>query len=143
MNHSSTCALTPGQKARKTDNWTERLFRALAGRVKKRWRLVSFRGDGGGEWRGVVDVLAIRKDTSRPDHDLLRRGDLFEIILVQMKGGSATKPKVEDKRRLRAVARRYGAKEIVLFSWKKNSGCKFSKLSRDIWITSTPKDIFG
>ena len=47
-----------------TNRWTEILFRALATRVAKRWRFVSFRGTGGREWRGVVDVIAIRKDTS-------------------------------------------------------------------------------
>jgi hypothetical protein len=35
----------------------------------------------------VVDVLAIRKNTSAPSNISLKRGDLFEVILVQMKGG--------------------------------------------------------
>jgi hypothetical protein len=73
------------RKAGNTDRWTEILFRALASRVARRWRFVSFRGKGGGEWRGIVDILAIRKDTSRSTHYLLKSGDLFEIILVQMK----------------------------------------------------------
>jgi hypothetical protein len=63
------------KKAGNTDRWTEILFRALASRIAKRWRLVSFRGDGGGEWRGIVDVLAIRKDTSHSTHELLKSGD--------------------------------------------------------------------
>jgi hypothetical protein len=56
----------PWQKAGNTDKWTEILFRALSNRVAKRWRFVSFRGFGKGEWRGIVDVIAIRKNTSPP-----------------------------------------------------------------------------
>jgi hypothetical protein len=76
---------------------------------------VSFRGTGGGEWRGIVDVLAIRKDTSHSDHELLKSGDLFDFVLVQMKGGGARMPRPSEIRRLRAVRARYGAKAIVLF----------------------------
>ena len=87
-----TTANTPAwKKAGNTDRWTEILFRALTSRVAKRWRFVSFRGRGGGEWRGVVDVLAIRKRTAKSDHDILKSGDLFDVILVQMKGGSVRK----------------------------------------------------
>lgn len=50
--------------AQETDRWTEIMLRALSTRVAKRWRFVSFRGKGKREWRGVVDVIAIRKDTS-------------------------------------------------------------------------------
>ncbi|MEO8628334.1 MAG: hypothetical protein ABI612_09575 [Betaproteobacteria bacterium] len=70
------------KKAANTDRWTEILFRALTSRVAKRWRVVSFRGAAGGEWRGIVDVLAIRKDTSHSSHELLKSGDLFDIVLV-------------------------------------------------------------
>ena len=80
------------KKAGNTDRWTEILFQALASRVAKRWRFVSFRGNRGGEWRGIVDVLAIRKDTSHSTHELLKSGDLFDVVLVQMKGGSARMP---------------------------------------------------
>src|SRR5438876_10053614 len=98
---------------------------ALAARVARRWRFVSFRGTGGREWRGIVDVLAIRKDTSTSVHELLRSGDLFDIILIQMKGGSARTPNAVEIQRLIAVARRYHAKEIVLFAWKRGEGCHF------------------
>jgi len=73
------------KKAGNTDRWTERLFRALAARVAKRWRFVSFRGADGGEWRGIVDVLAIRKDTSHSSHELLKSGDLFGGLGVPLK----------------------------------------------------------
>ena len=93
---------------------------------------------------GVVDVLAIRKDTKRPDRQLLKSGDLFEIILVQMKGGSARRPNVADTKRLRVVKKRYGATDIVLFTWKRGGGCKFEKLgSGDEWILSSSRELFG
>ena len=134
----------PSEKAADTDRWTEILFRALSNRVAKRWRFVSFRGVGGGEWRGIVDVLAIRKDTSHSDHHLLKSGDLFDIVLVQMKGGSANAPRASDIARLRAVARRYRAKAIVLFSWKKGNGTKWQRLGRGgVWVESSAGEIFG
>jgi hypothetical protein len=89
-------------------------------------------------------VLAIRKDTARSGHQLLKSGDLFEIILVQMKGGSTRKPNAAEIQRLRAVAKRYGAKETVLFAWKKREHCRFSKLGRGAeWIPSSAREIFG
>jgi hypothetical protein len=72
------------------------LLRALSNGVAKRWRFVSLRGLGG---RGVarnLDVLAIRKDTSKSDHHILKAGDLFDIILIQMKGGTARAPAAAD-----------------------------------------------
>jgi hypothetical protein len=48
-----------------------------------------------------------------------RRGDALQIILMQVKGGSAAKPTFDDAARLRAVARRHGACEVLLATWKK------------------------
>src|SRR5438876_7436198 len=107
------------KRAGNTDRWTEILFRALTSRVAKRWRFVSFRGIGGRECRGIVDVIAIRKDTSHSNHELLNSGDLFDIILIQMKGGGARRPSAIEIQRLMAVAKRYRAKGIVLFAWKR------------------------
>jgi hypothetical protein len=117
-------------------------------RIAQRWRLVSFRGAAGGEWRGIVDVLAIRKDTSRPDHALLKSGDLFEFILVQMKGGTARRPAVAELGRLRAVSDRYHAKAVALFEWDKRrkpgDRCRFSTLGPNgKWNPSRCERIFG
>ena len=131
------------RKAQRIDRWTEILFKALAARVAERWRFVSFRGRGGGESRGVVDLLAIRKDTSRLEHETLRSGDLFDIVLVQMKGGGARMPRLSDLRRLEMVKRRYHAKEVVLFAWKTRKGCTFSKLEHGKWVPSSALEIFG
>lgn len=120
--------LTPSQLSANTDRWTEILFRALSNRVAKRWRFVSFRGLGGGEWRGIVDVLGVRKNTGASAHRVLEAGDLFDVVLIQMKGGSARGPSAEDIRRLRAVKRHYRARDIVLFEWKRGEGCTFRRL---------------
>lgn len=132
------------KKAANTDRWTEILFRALASRVAKRWRFVSFRGVSGGEWRGIVDVVAIRKDTSHSDHELLKRGDLFDLILIQMKGGGVRWPTDVEVRRLRAVRSRYRAKAVVLFAWQKGRRCEFYTLARrGAWMKSGSREIFG
>ena len=57
-------------------------------------------------------------------------GDLFEIILVQVKGGSARSPTTEDCIRLREVARHYAARAVVLFEWKKGVSWRFLVLKR-------------
>lgn len=135
---------SPSARAGETDRWTEILFRALTARVANRWRFVSFRGVHGGEWCGVVDVLAIRKDTSHSDHRVFKSGDLFEIVLVQMKGGSARSPSAADIHRLRAVKQRYRAEAIVLFAWKNGVSSHFLKLGSGVeWIRSSAKEIFG
>ena len=132
------------KQAANTDRWTEILFRALSNRVSKRWRFMSFRGAAGGEWRGIVDVVGIRKDTSKSVHHLLKSGDLFDIVLVQMKGGSAASPSATDVRRLRAVARRYKARDVILFSWKRSKGCTFHRLGRGTrWLPSSAAELFG
>ena len=135
---------TAQQRAANTDRWTEILFRALSARVAKRWRFISFRGVGGGEWRGIVDVLAVRKDTAASTHALLKSGDLFEFVLVQMKGGGARDPNASEVIRLRVVARRYKAKAIVLFTWKRGRGCTWRLLNGDgTWRPSNVATVFG
>lgn len=141
---SEALAIPAWKTAATTDKWTEILFRALTSRVAKRWRFVSFRGAGGGEWRGVVDVLAIRKNTVRSTQAVLKSGDLFDIILIQMKGGSAKSPTPADLVRLRAVARRYKASAIVLFEWKRGEGCTFKTLRAGWhWDEVSAKSLFG
>ena len=131
--------------AAKTDRWTEILFRALSARAAKRWRFVSFRGRGGKEWRGVVDVIGIRKNTDAPKHASLRRGDLFDVVLIQLKGGSAPAPSTTDCLRLRAVKRYYRAREVVLFSWRRGERCTFQRLERNgHWSDPVPAvELFG
>jgi hypothetical protein len=57
--------------------------------------------------------------------------------------GKESQSSVADITRLKAVAKRYGAKEVVLFEWKRGKGCNFSRLTGDTWTESTAGDIFG
>jgi hypothetical protein len=41
---------------------------------------------------GNRGLIAIRKNTAQPSGELLKRGDLFDIILIQIKGGLARGP---------------------------------------------------
>jgi hypothetical protein len=136
--------LLPHEKAFATGRWAEIIFRALSSRVAKRWHFVSFRGTEGGEWRGVVDVLAVRKDTAAPSRlPSLKPGDLFELLLIQVKGGSASLPSVDDRRRLAQVKDYYHARDVVLFEWRKGERARFSLLGHDLeWTPSTGTAIF-
>jgi len=53
---------------------------------------VSFRRPKKPEFCDIVDVMGVLTDTLKSNHENVRMGDLFEIILVQMKGGSAKMP---------------------------------------------------
>jgi hypothetical protein len=94
-----------------------------------RWHLLTFVGPDGRESRGVVDLIAIRKDHDTPRNGL-KRGDAFQVILIQVKGGYAAKPTAEDARRLRIVARRHGACEVLLAAWMKGKAARFYSLRR-------------
>jgi len=131
-------------KAHATGRWAETLFRALSNRVADRWKFVSFRGKNKAEWRGVVDLIAIRKRTSQPAGELLKRGDLFDIILIQLKGGSARGPSESDCRRLREVKRLYRDSAVVLFQWRKAESAEFFVLRSNLeWRPSIEREIFG
>src|ERR1017187_10189998 len=116
-----------------------RIRQAVASAPFPRWHLLTFAGPDGGESRGVVDMLAIRKDHSEPPSGA-KRGDLFQIILIQVKGGYAAKPTAEDGMRLRAVAKLHHAHGVMLASWKKGAAAKFytlrpkSKVGETDWI---------
>lgn len=118
------------------------MLKALGSRAASRWKFVSFRGKKGGEWCGIVDVLAIRKDTSNPSKEGLKRGDLFDIIIIQVKGGKARPPSPSDIQRLKLVAAYYRAKHIVLYEWKKEKMSQFKVWDRR-WKPLKAADIFG
>jgi len=92
------------------------------------WHLLSFTGREGRESRGVVDLIAVRKDHGEPLRGT-KRGDALQIILIQVKGGSAPKPTTEDAARLRIIARRHRACGILLAAWKKGSAALFFSLN--------------
>ena len=95
--------------------------------TRPKWQLVDFAGPGGRESVGIVDVLAIRKDHSTPPEGL-KRGDLFQTMLFQVKGGSALWPTLDDIDRLRRVARYHRATRVVLAEWKKGKQHSFFAL---------------
>jgi hypothetical protein len=104
---------------------------------------VSFRGVNKSEWRGVVDLVAIRKNSKEPSNGKLKRGDLFDIVLIQIKGGSARGPTQDDCRRLREVKRLYRAQDVVQFQWRKGKSSKFFVLGRNLnWLPSSSEELF-
>lgn len=92
-----------------------------------RWHLLTFSGQHGSESRGVVDLVAIRKDHGETCKGT-KRGDCFQIILIQVKGGYSARPTPKDALRLQAVARHHRADNVLLATWKKGSAAKFFSL---------------
>src|SRR5439155_11053242 len=127
------------QKSAKTARWAVTMTKVRIRRVLSRtqWKLVTFCGKAGGESVGVVDLLAVRKDHSRPT-GRIKRGDALQLILIQVKGGGAARPTSEDATRLRAVAKRHGAGPILLATWRKGTAARFYRLSAGRgWWAST------
>jgi hypothetical protein len=104
-----------------------RIRQVMARAPWPRWNLLTFSGQEGGESRGVVDLIAIRKNHGTPRQGT-KRGDTFQIILIQVKGGNAAKPTTEDTKRLRAVARHHHADDVLLAVWKKGKAPRFFSL---------------
>ncbi|MFZ2493495.1 MAG: hypothetical protein WA208_18610 [Thermoanaerobaculia bacterium] len=122
------------QKAARTARWAVTLVkkRITEAVSRTKWQLVTFCGESGAESVGIVDLMAIRKD-HRVVSGCGKRGDNFEIILIQIKGGSAPMPTDEDLERLRAVKRRYHARDVLLGSWLKGGAPKIRRLKSDGW----------
>jgi hypothetical protein len=93
-------------------------------KATRRWQLVGFPGKEGRESAGIVDLLAIRKNHQKLKLPF-KRGDLFEIILIQIKGGGAKRPDKSEIRRLHSVAKFYHARDVVLAEWNKGSQLRF------------------
>jgi len=115
---------------------------AIADRPYPRWHFIKFGGKRGGESRGVVDLVAIRKDHSEPKAGT-KRGDALQIILIQVKGGSAAKPTTEDAARLRIIGRRHGASGILLATWKKGNVARFYSLRGKLFEWREIDDLRG
>ena len=82
-------------------------------------------------------MIAIRKDHGKP-YCGTKRGDCFQIILIQVKGGHAARPTPEDALRLRVVARRHYACGVLLATWKKGSAARFFLLQpKGTWLKVT------
>ena len=134
-------------KAQYTAKWANTMTKWLITRAHQggpKWNIVNFVGPAGSESRGIVDLIAIRKDHANHPEPL-KKGDLFEIILIQVKGGSAKWPSPSDISRLREVATRYSASAVILSSWEKGNKPDFYRLEGDEWSKSpiNVEDVFG
>ena len=141
--------LTPGQvaarRAQVTGKMANTLAKALARRFGGRWQFVDFHGPKGYESAGIVDIVAIRKCGKQPDVPGLKKLDLFDIQLIQVKGGSAPRPGPEDIARLRAVKAYYRATRVVLYEWVGGKRSAFSLLEEklDKWTETRGAYLFG
>jgi hypothetical protein len=88
---------------------------------------------------GIVYLLAIRKNHQKAKAPF-KRGDLFEIILIQIKGGGAKWPDKREIKRLRDVAKYYNARDVVLAEWVKGNQLKFNWL---VNYRADPKKAWG
>jgi hypothetical protein len=155
MNSNERADWPPGKKAAWTRKWnkakdkaaltakwavimTKVRIRRVTARTK--WQLVTFTGPHKGESVGIVDMLAIRKD-HRSGKNGLKRGDRFQIILIQVKGGSAAMPTLEDVERLRTVARQYRAKAL-LAQWEPGQRVEFSRLRKTLPKKAKPTGVW-
>jgi hypothetical protein len=128
----SAAPKTPVEKAAHTARWATTMTKvgirqALSKKPFPRWHFVEFAGKQGAESRGIVDLVAIRKDHSAPVGDL-KRGDSLDIVFIQVKGGSAARPTDDDAKRLRTVKQMHKAKHVLLATWKKGHAAKFFTL---------------
>lgn len=137
--------LSPGKKAQHTAKWARTMTKWLvtySRRKGARWTIVDFGGMTGSESRGIVDLMAVRKD-HRIESAKLKRGDLFEIVLIQTKGGSAPLPTAEDRDRLARVAKHHRAKMVVLAAWRRGEKLDLFELKRSRWKPVPPGEVFG
>jgi len=137
--------LSPGQKAQKTARWARIMTKWLitySRRNGAKWRFVEFGGITGAESYGIVDILAIRKDHTTKKEGI-KRGDLFDLVLIQTKGGSATFPSDSDIARLIKAAAHHRAKAVVLAEWKLGTKPNLYQLVDRTWKLTNPVDIFG
>ena len=105
-----------------------------------KWRIVDFVGPNGCESRGVVDLLAVCKNYSLHD-GAVKRGDLLDIVLIQVKGASASFPTQGDIDRLRKVARYHRARAIVLSEWKRRKQLQLYVIRRGRWVPIEPHEV--
>ena len=112
-------------------------------KAQPQWEVINFLGRGKAESRGIVDLLVIRKNHDEPGGGL-NRGDQFDIVIIQVKGGSARDPSAEDVVRLQAVKDKYDAKAVLLSAWKVGSKAVFKELVFGEWIDlEDPTQVFS
>lgn len=130
--------------ARKTAKWAVTMTKWAITYTSQgvAWKVVDFLGPGKGESRGVVDLVAIRRN-HRISEPPLKRGDLLEILLIQVKGGSVRDPSPEDEQRLVAAKIRHGAKRVLRARWRKGRLVEFSELDESTRSWTRVHDLAG
>ncbi|MGQ9691761.1 MAG: hypothetical protein ACUVQY_11025 [Thermoproteota archaeon] len=116
-----------GKKAAKTRKWRRAQKKAHATYVntktftkwnlsKKGFKSITFESKKGFEYKGIVDLVAVRRNNKKPDE--------LEIVLFQMKGGNAKITEAEIERLKKALNK-------VKISWniaeKKDKTVRFYK----------------
>ena len=136
--------MTPAKKALHTAKWGRIMTKWLISRSSKdgvKWQVVSFNGPKGHESMGIVDMVAIRKKHGKPEAGS-HRGDLFEIVLIQVKGGKSAFPSPTDVARLEEVRKYHNASKVVLAEWKKGEKlCCY--LLPEIAVAVDAREVFG
>lgn len=135
---------TAVQRASRTCRWAKTMTAWLVSWSQTKgakWHIVDFVGPSGCESRGIVDLLAVRKNHAVCG-GALKRGDLLDIILIQVKGGSAPFPTLEDINRLKKVARHHRARAIVLSEWRARTRLQLHVLKRSRWLPIKPEEVF-
>jgi hypothetical protein len=135
------------KKIWRTGKWAETMTKWLityCSKGNKRWQITSFRGSKGQESSGIVDLIAIRKDHRKLVKRPLKKGDLFKIVLIQVKGGTSPVPSNEDNKRLAEVKKYHRAKYVILAHRKKEGKLPvFKSLARNLkWEQVKPEEIF-
>jgi hypothetical protein len=134
------------EQARKTATWARTMTKVVISQNNGEapfWHVVNFLGPGKCEPRGIVDLLTVRKNQAHVSLPL-KRGHLFEMVLIQVEGGSAKRPSAEERVRLRAVGAQYGARTILLSEWRKGFKAVFRRLDGDEWSDAIdPALVFG
>jgi len=98
--------MTAGQKAAHTRKWRQAAAKAHSTARNAKtfaryalsqagWRVLSLDTRKGYEYKGVVDLVAVRRNNRRPDE--------LTVMLVQVKGGSARVKREERDRLKQAV----------------------------------------
>jgi hypothetical protein len=144
MNKNTEKWQNASRKAQRTARWAKTMTKWLISRRHKngtKWHVVNFVGSNNAGSRGIVDLLAIRKD-HRTNNSKIKRGDLFEVVLIQVKGGCAPFPTGEDIARLKQVSKYHRAKAIDLSEWKPKKRLQLYLLKQKKWIEIKPNELF-
>jgi hypothetical protein len=134
---------TAAQKALDTAKWARIMTKWLVTHSNKggvKWKLVDFNGPRGQESKGIVDMIAIRKNHKADG--TFARGDLLEIVLIQVKGGAAKAPSETEIARLEEVRKHHNASKVELTVWKRGQSLRCFVLP-DIKTHVPPSEIFG